>query len=167
MATSGAKKRKYNDDINYGFTSILAVGIEKPQCVLCLKVLANDSMRPKFEEEEGKLVRNPFSGTLDIAAMPDDVQDEFLDLRNDSAARDLYEEKSLTVCSSIQSVVGGCLADLVGSRFGGRKLTGTLITVTITLMLLSQVYDLAVVRSSWREWKVPGSCVKDDEMNHC
>ncbi len=31
---------------NYGFTSILADGIEKPQCVLFFKVLGNDSMRP-------------------------------------------------------------------------------------------------------------------------
>ncbi|XP_042213516.1 protein ZBED8-like [Homarus americanus] len=47
MAASVAKKRKYNDEyINYGFTSILADGIEKPQCVLCFKVLGNDSMRP-------------------------------------------------------------------------------------------------------------------------
>ncbi|XP_042209700.1 zinc finger BED domain-containing protein 5-like [Homarus americanus] len=47
MATSVAKKRKYIDAyINYGFTSILADGIEKPQCVLCFKVLGNDSMRP-------------------------------------------------------------------------------------------------------------------------
>ncbi|XP_042203807.1 zinc finger BED domain-containing protein 5-like [Homarus americanus] len=52
---------------------------------------------PEFEEEDGKLVRNPFSGTLDIATIPSDVQDEFLDLKNDSVAKDLYEERSLTV----------------------------------------------------------------------
>ncbi len=47
MATSVTKKRKYNEEyINYGFTSILADGIEKPQCVLCFKVLGNDTMRP-------------------------------------------------------------------------------------------------------------------------
>ncbi|KAG7157133.1 ZBED8-like 4 [Homarus americanus] len=65
----------------------------------------NKSSPSEFEEEEGKLVRNPFSGTPDIAAIPDDGQDEFLDLRNDSVARDLYEEKSLTVfwCSMYQS----------------------------------------------------------------
>ncbi|KAG7160047.1 Zinc finger BED domain-containing protein 5-like 19, partial [Homarus americanus] len=64
-----------------------------------------ESELKEFEGEEGKLVRNPFSGTLDIAAIPDDGQDEFLDLRNESAARDLYEEKSLTVfwCSMYQS----------------------------------------------------------------
>ncbi len=47
---------------------------------------------PEFEEEEGKLVRNPFSGILDIATIPSEVQDEFLDLKHDSAAKDLYEE---------------------------------------------------------------------------
>lgn len=47
MATSVTKKRKYSEEyINYGFTSILADGTEKPQCVLCFKVLGNDSMRP-------------------------------------------------------------------------------------------------------------------------
>ncbi len=47
---------------------------------------------PEFEEEEGKLVRNPFPGILDITAIPSEVQDEFLDLKHDSAAKDLYEE---------------------------------------------------------------------------
>ncbi len=47
MATSVTNKRKYSEEhINYGFTSILADGIEKPQCVLCFKVLGNDFMRP-------------------------------------------------------------------------------------------------------------------------
>ncbi len=47
MATSVTKKRKYSEEyINYGFTSILADGIKKPQCALFFKVLGNDSMRP-------------------------------------------------------------------------------------------------------------------------
>ena len=60
---------------------------------------------PEFEEEEGKLVRNPFSGILDITTIPSEGQDEFLDLKHDSAAKDLYEEKSLNVfwCSMHQS----------------------------------------------------------------
>ncbi len=44
---------------------------------------------PEFEEEEWKLVRNPFSGILDITTIPSEVQDEFLNLKNDSAAKDL------------------------------------------------------------------------------
>ncbi len=60
---------------------------------------------PEFEEEEGKLVRNPFSGILEVTTIPSEVQDEFLDLKYDSAAKDLYEEKSLNVfwCSMHQS----------------------------------------------------------------
>ncbi len=47
MSTSVTKKRKYSEEyINYGFTSTLTDGIEKPQCVLCFKVLGNDSMKP-------------------------------------------------------------------------------------------------------------------------
>lgn len=45
---------------------------------------------PEFEEEEGKLVRNPFSGILYITTIPSEVQEEFLDLKHDSAAKDLY-----------------------------------------------------------------------------
>ncbi|KAG7155573.1 Zinc finger BED domain-containing protein 5-like 15 [Homarus americanus] len=79
----------------------------KNEIIQHLKALESELKRyfPEFEEEEGKLVRNPFFGTLVIAAIPDYVQDEFLDLRNESAARDLYEEKSLTVfwCSMYQS----------------------------------------------------------------
>ncbi len=60
---------------------------------------------PEFEEEEGKLVKNPFSGILDVTTIPSEVQDELLDLKHDSAAKDLYEEKSLNVfwCSMHQS----------------------------------------------------------------
>ncbi len=54
-----------------------------------------DMYFPEFEEEEGKLVRNPFSDTLDITTIPSEAQDEFLDLKHDSAAKVLYEEKSL------------------------------------------------------------------------
>ncbi|XP_045135698.1 zinc finger BED domain-containing protein 5-like [Portunus trituberculatus] len=52
---------------------------------------------PEFEEEEGKLVRNPFCGILDVTTIPSEVQDEFLDLKHDSAAKDLCEEKSVNV----------------------------------------------------------------------
>ena len=42
-----AKKRKYNDNyLELGFTSITIGGIQKPQCVICHKVLTADSMRP-------------------------------------------------------------------------------------------------------------------------
>ncbi len=60
---------------------------------------------PEFGEEEGKLVRNSVSRILDITIIPSEVQDEFLDLKHDSAAKDLYEEKSLNVfwCSMHQS----------------------------------------------------------------
>ncbi len=43
------------------------------------------------------MVRNPFSGTLDIATIPIDVQDEFFDLKNDYAIKDFCEDRSLTV----------------------------------------------------------------------
>ncbi len=40
-------KRKYNDSyLQYGFTCVIEHGTEKPQCVICMKVLWNDSLRP-------------------------------------------------------------------------------------------------------------------------
>ena len=40
-------KRKYNHSyIEYGFTSIIINGEERPQCVICSKALTNDSMKP-------------------------------------------------------------------------------------------------------------------------
>ena len=42
-----AKKRSYSDSfLKYGFVSIVSDGIEKPQCVLCMKVLSPESMKP-------------------------------------------------------------------------------------------------------------------------
>ncbi|XP_060782720.1 zinc finger BED domain-containing protein 5-like [Neoarius graeffei] len=46
--TSAAKKIRQYDDayIEMGFTSTLVGGEERPQCVLCLKVLATESLKP-------------------------------------------------------------------------------------------------------------------------
>ncbi|XP_034277935.1 zinc finger BED domain-containing protein 5-like isoform X1 [Pantherophis guttatus] len=41
------KKRKYIEEfLQYGFTSIITAGIEKPQCVICCEVLSAESMKP-------------------------------------------------------------------------------------------------------------------------
>ena len=41
-------------------------------------------------------VRNPFSILIEITTNADQIQDELLDLKNDSSARDLFQQKSLT-----------------------------------------------------------------------
>ncbi|KAI6648172.1 zinc finger BED domain-containing protein 5-like [Oopsacas minuta] len=57
MATKRAPKRAYSDDyLKFGITSIVIEGIAKPQCVICLKVLSAESMKPfqlkrHFEKE--------------------------------------------------------------------------------------------------------------------
>ena len=57
MATKRPPKRAYsNDYLEFGFTSIISGGIVKPQCVLCLKVLSAEFMKPfqlkrHFEKE--------------------------------------------------------------------------------------------------------------------
>ena len=46
---SGNKKRLYSDEyIKYGFTLIHINNIERPQCVICLKTLFADSMKPSL-----------------------------------------------------------------------------------------------------------------------
>lgn len=46
---SGKKRRLYSDEyIKYGFTSININNIERPQCVICLKTLSADSMKPSL-----------------------------------------------------------------------------------------------------------------------
>ena len=39
-------------------------------------------------------MRNPFK--LSVEKVPDDCQDEFLELKTDSGARDMFDEKSIT-----------------------------------------------------------------------
>ena len=51
---------------------------------------------PELEEQEAILVQNPFSASLDASGIPDEIQDQYFDLTNDSSARILYHEKSLS-----------------------------------------------------------------------
>lgn len=42
-----SKKRKYDGKyLQYGFSFVTINGDDRPQCVICSKVLANDSMKP-------------------------------------------------------------------------------------------------------------------------
>ena len=60
------------------------------------------SLEKEFEcyfpdrSQEQDLVRNPFCTELDVSSILDNIQDEFLDLRNDSSARDLFRVKFVT-----------------------------------------------------------------------
>ena len=60
---------------------------------------------PELTEGQEALVRNPFYSAFDVSNIPDEIQDEFLDLRSDSSAHDLFKEKSLTQfwCAMYQS----------------------------------------------------------------
>lgn len=43
----GDKKRKYDTKyLQFGFSFVIVNGEERPQCLICLKVLANDTMKP-------------------------------------------------------------------------------------------------------------------------
>ena len=47
MASSSGKKRSYKEEfLQWGFTNIMEGNVEKPQCVLCNKVLTTESLKP-------------------------------------------------------------------------------------------------------------------------
>jgi len=49
---------------------------------------------PEINGDELDLVRNPFR--LQVEKIPNEYQDEFLELKTDSSAKDIFDEKSLT-----------------------------------------------------------------------
>ncbi|CAH1975362.1 unnamed protein product [Acanthoscelides obtectus] len=50
-----AKKRKFSEDyVKFGFIFIEKDELQLPQCVICMKVLSNDSMRPNHLERHLK-----------------------------------------------------------------------------------------------------------------
>ena len=51
---------------------------------------------PELKEEEAILAQNPFSNSLDVSDIPDEMQEPFIELKNDSTARDVYHQKSLS-----------------------------------------------------------------------
>ena len=51
---------------------------------------------PELKEQEVAFVRNPFSTALDVSDIPDELQDQFYDLHNDSSARDVFQEMELS-----------------------------------------------------------------------
>ena len=51
---------------------------------------------PELKEEEAILARNPFSNSLDVSDIPDEMQGPHIKLKNNSTARDIYHEKSLS-----------------------------------------------------------------------
>ena len=51
---------------------------------------------PELKEEEAILARNPCSNSLDVSDILDEMQEQFIELKNDSTARDIYHEKPLS-----------------------------------------------------------------------
>ena len=63
-----------------------------------IQSLENEIKRyfPELKENKAAVVRNPFSCALDVADIPDELQHQFCDLRNDSSARDVFHEIPLS-----------------------------------------------------------------------
>ena len=47
-------------------------------------------------EEEAILARNPFSNSLDVSDITEEMQKQFIEFKNDSTAHDIYHEKPLS-----------------------------------------------------------------------
>ena len=50
----------------------------------------------ELKEEEAILARNPFSTSLNVSDIPYEMQEQFIDFKNDSTACEVYHEKSLS-----------------------------------------------------------------------
>ena len=63
-----------------------------------LQLLENEFEKyfPDLEEESDVFPRNPFSVMTDIATIPEEVQHDLLELRNDSADREIFMTKPLS-----------------------------------------------------------------------
>ncbi|XP_068238516.1 zinc finger BED domain-containing protein 5-like [Palaemon carinicauda] len=60
---------------------------------------------PEMGRGTGGLIRNPFCTAFNASIIPDEIQEEFLNLKNDSLARDLFKKKLVTHfwCTMYQS----------------------------------------------------------------
>jgi len=62
MSSNTSKKRSYKEAfLQWGFTNILDRNVEKPQCVLCNKVLNTESMKPSKLKEHFERVHKEFA----------------------------------------------------------------------------------------------------------
>ena len=50
----------------------------------------------ELKEKEPILARNPFSNSLDASDIPEEMQEQFIEFKNDSTAHDIYHEKPLS-----------------------------------------------------------------------
>ena len=66
---------------------------------------------PELSELESKLIRNPF--IVNVHLLPDNMQEEFLELLSDSIAKDLFETLSLTKFWSKRSETCPVVSDVV------------------------------------------------------
>ena len=66
---------------------------------------------PELSEIESKLIRNQF--VVNVQSLPDSIQEEFLDLVNDSFANDAFEMLTLTKFWTKMSVTYPAVSDIV------------------------------------------------------
>ena len=66
---------------------------------------------PELSKVESKLIRNPF--IVNVQSLPDSIQEEFLELVNDSVAKDAFETLTLTKFWTKMSMTYPVVSDVV------------------------------------------------------
>ena len=66
---------------------------------------------PKLSEVESELIRNPF--IVNVQSLPDSIQEEFLELVNDSVKKDAFETFTLTKFWTKMSVMYPVVSDVI------------------------------------------------------
>ena len=51
---------------------------------------------PEFKEQDAAFVRNPFSTTLNVSDISNELRDQFYDHQNHSSARDVFQKMALS-----------------------------------------------------------------------
>ena len=81
------------------------------QALLVFLRMELQSYFPELSEVESKLIRNPF--IVNVQSFPDSIQEEFLELVNDSVAKDAFETLTLTKFWTKMSVTYPVVSDVV------------------------------------------------------
>ena len=66
---------------------------------------------PKLSEVESELIRNPF--IVNVQSLPDSIQEEFLELVNDSVKKDAFKTFTLTKFWTKMSVMYPVVSDVI------------------------------------------------------
>ena len=92
------RKRSYNESfLAFGFSSIVNNGVQLPQCVVCKKTLANESMKP-FKLKEHLTKVHPELANKELAYFKI-KEDQLKRLRLDHSTGVLFQDSKMVEAS--------------------------------------------------------------------